>query len=80
MIKTQCNIQMNEIKKLIEFNYAFLYFVDKLMRRLIVQKNIYKFVEHNLSISRGARKYRVNSGIEDLFVVRLEEDSQMNER
>ena len=56
---------MNQLKKLNEANYASRYFVDELVRRLVVQKNIYmhKFDERSLSISRGDKK--MESSFED---------------
>ena len=45
-----------QIKKLNEVNYMHLLFFDKLVQKLVVQKNLYKFVEHGLLISSYERK------------------------
>ena len=47
---------MNHIKKLSCVSYKSLYFVNDLVRRLVIQKKIQKFVEQRLSISRSEEK------------------------
>ena len=74
---------MNQIKKVNEVNYAFPYIINELVRRSVPQKNIYKFVEDSLSISRSERKMGSSFSsleTEDLFGVRLEENSEISGR
>ena len=49
-------MQMNQIKQLNKVNYFSVYFHNEFVRRLVVQKSIYKFVEHSISISSDERK------------------------
>ena len=70
-MKLKIKIQMIQIKKLRLVNFAPLYYVNELLRRLLFHKKYKTFAKLSLSISRVRKKWGFYSRAEDLFGVRL---------